>query len=114
MNYYIIPGLKLKEAIGKGSVSLKTLAELTCDYFGMNEADFFSKETKREYAEVRYYFMYIARKSYGHTLADIGRLLNRNHSTVIHGLRTLEDLRFSQDRVSDEINELKMYINKRL
>jgi chromosomal replication initiator protein len=113
MNYYIVPGLKFKEQT-KGMADLKKIAELVCDYFALHEEDFYGKVRKREFVEARSYFMWIAKKSFHYTLADIGRVLGKDHTTVIHGLRTLEDLMFSQERISDEMKELKMYVNKRL
>lgn len=50
-----------------------------------------SKIRIRELVELRFIFCHIARKmAYG--LKDIGLYLNRDHTTVLHGLRTFRNL----------------------
>jgi chromosomal replication initiation ATPase DnaA len=52
--------------------------------------DIIGPERKRPISIVRFCFMYIA-KDYGFTHAAIGRFVNRDHSTVIHGVKCYEN-----------------------
>jgi hypothetical protein len=47
-------------------------------------------ETKRTISIVRFCFMFIANE-YGFTYASIGRFVNRDHSTVIHGVKSYQN-----------------------
>jgi chromosomal replication initiation ATPase DnaA len=51
--------------------------------------DITGPERKRSISVVRFCFMYIA-KEYEFTYAAIGRFVNRDHSTVIHGVNNYE------------------------
>ena len=51
--------------------------------------DITGPERKRSISIVRFCFMYIA-KEYGFTHSVIGRFVNRDHSTVIHGVNNYE------------------------
>ena len=52
--------------------------------------DITGPERKRPISIVRFCLMYIA-KDYGFTHAAIGRFVNRDHSTVIHGVKCYEN-----------------------
>lgn len=67
--------------------SLKALAAEVC-----MEEDFTVEELRGRprgwfYVWPRQYFMYLAIVRYGYTASAVGRFLNRDHSTVIHGVR---------------------------
>jgi chromosomal replication initiation ATPase DnaA len=55
----------------------------------ITQGDIIGLSRQRSVAVVRFCFMYIAHES-GFTLSEIGRFLNRHHSTVIHGVRAFE------------------------
>jgi chromosomal replication initiation ATPase DnaA len=55
----------------------------------ITQSDIIGLSRQRSVAVVRFCFMYIAHES-GFTLSEIGRFLNRHHSTVIHGVRAFE------------------------
>lgn len=46
----------------------------------------------RELVEARHIAFYLMRKLTGLTLTQIGEIFNRDHSTVIYGIETCEDL----------------------
>ena len=52
--------------------------------------DITGPERRRSISVVRFCFMYIA-KEYGFTHSEIGRFVNRDHSTVIHGVKSYEN-----------------------
>ena len=64
---------------------LKAVSEVSMVTLG----DLVGPERKRSISVVRFCFMYIA-KEYEFTHAEIGRFINRDHSTVIHGVKNYE------------------------
>ena len=64
---------------------LKAVSEASMVTMG----DLVGTERKRSISVVRFCFMYIA-KEYGFTHSVIGRFVNRDHSTVIHGVNNYE------------------------
>ncbi len=64
---------------------LKAVSEVSM----VTPGDITGPERKRSISVVRFCFMYIA-KEYDFTHAAIGRFVNRDHSTVIHGVKNYE------------------------
>lgn len=64
---------------------LKAVSEVSM----VTPGDLTGAERKRSISVVRFCFMYIA-KEYEFTHAAIGRFVNRDHSTVIHGVNNYE------------------------
>ena len=50
-----------------------------------------SKSRKRDLVEKRMVLMYTLRKSLGMTLHNIAKAFGKNHATVLHALKTIED-----------------------
>ncbi len=50
-----------------------------------------SKSRKRNLVEKRMVLMYTLRKSLGMTLHNIAKAFGKNHATVLHALKTIED-----------------------
>jgi chromosomal replication initiation ATPase DnaA len=65
---------------------LKAVSEVSM----VTPGDITGPERKRPISIVRFCFMYIA-KDYGFTHAAIGRFVNRDHSTVIHGVKCYQN-----------------------
>ena len=57
-----------------------------CEIAGISIEDARSPSRKREISYRRFHVMAILR-SWGRSLPQIGRILNRDHSTILHGLR---------------------------
>tara|TARA_R110000868_G_scaffold96871_1_gene266472 strand:- start:157 stop:588 length:432 start_codon:yes stop_codon:yes gene_type:complete len=64
---------------------LKAVSEVSM----VTPGDLTGPERKRSISVVRFCFMYIA-KEYEFTHAAIGRFVNRDHSTVIHGVKNYD------------------------
>ena len=58
---------------------------------------------KREIVYKRFYLFAYLRQTYGYSLQRIGRLFDRDHATVIHGLRSYDY--FKDDLLFLEITE---------
>jgi len=50
-----------------------------------------SKSRRRELVEKRMVLAYILRKSLGMTYYDIGDAINKNHASIIHSVKTIEN-----------------------
>lgn len=61
--------------------------------FKIEVAELQSKSRKQSIALPRQIAMYLSRKYTDMPLADIGRAFNRDHSTVVHAIRTITDKR---------------------
>lgn len=70
--------------------TLDNVLEVVCKHFGVSIADLKSKRRDREYAIPRSVYFYIAIKKLKVTTVATGKHVNRDHATVIHGLKMYE------------------------
>ena len=73
------------------NVFLKDYFKEYCEKVEMTTEQLYSKSRKRDLVEKRMSIMYVLRKSVGMTLHTIAESLNKNHATVIHAVKTIED-----------------------
>ncbi len=64
--------------------SLEDIMGLVCRYFSLEAETLASKSRKKVHAYPRNLFSYLCRNHTDSTLEEIGRLINRNHSTVLY------------------------------
>jgi chromosomal replication initiator protein len=70
---------------------LTEILQRVCDSSGIMPHDIISKNRKREIVIARQLFCYITIKYFNYTLVQVGRFLNRHHSTVIHSVNAYTD-----------------------
>lgn len=118
MGYY--PTVITRESVieNKEGIKLLSLNELS-NYFD----DFLpklynkvlplnSKSRNRYIVETRFMFCYIAR-SMKFTLSDIGRFLNRDHTTVMHALSTFNNLYQTDEMFREKYNNIVNHIKQK-
>ena len=87
--------------------NLEIILETISDNYNISESLIKSKSRKDEIVKARHAYFYIAYKISRKGLAEIGRLVNRDHTTVIHGIRKIEgEIDIYQDTFL-EFKELK-------
>ena len=70
---------------------LLEILQKVCDASGIIPHDILSKTRKREVVIARQLFCYLTMTFYNYTLVQVGRFLNRDHSTVIHSVNAYTD-----------------------
>lgn len=87
----------VKEKITK-TVNFDMIVENTAEYYGISPDVIFSKVRVRDIADARQIIMYLCNKHTGLSTPAIGAKLNREHSTVLHGITAVKDrLTYSKD-----------------
>ncbi|MCQ2973514.1 MAG: chromosomal replication initiator protein DnaA [Bacteroidales bacterium] len=77
----------------KNEFSLDYILKVVCNYFKMTPEILNTKSRKREIVQARQLAMYFAKTLTTNSLAVIGMQIgNRDHSTVLHACKTIEDL----------------------
>jgi hypothetical protein len=75
-------------------------------YYGVSLTDLLSCRRGRSVARPRHVAMYLAKELTSFSLPAIGRMLDRDHSTVMHGCRRIATLRLEDAKLDAEISEL--------
>ena len=80
-----IPAKQLEEII----------KEIACKHsmLSVEELQKNNKSKRREYAMPRQVIMYLLHKACKYTVTRIGEKFSKNHATVLHAIRTVENLR---------------------
>jgi chromosomal replication initiator protein len=108
MTYWTAPSRKMSKILKNDQKHARQIIEDVCDFYGLTIAQVKGKFRLRGYVKARFVAIYIVRKRTGLTLKEIGRLFYRDHTSIIHALRTIEEvlsLRFDND-YQDEIKKL--------
>ena len=65
------------------------ILKLVAFHFGVNELDMLSRTRVSKIVEARQSAMYIIRDELNEPLHSVGRFMNKDHSTIIHGCRSI-------------------------
>ena len=72
------------------TVLMKTVAEMVATKTGYNWFELRSDRRERPLANARHLFWYMAKEFTGGTMSHLGRLLDKDHTSVIHGIRRIK------------------------
>lgn len=61
-----------------------------CTHFGIAEAEVLGDGRTKTVVHIRHLAMYFVRRECALSLVEIGRMFNKDHSSVVHGVRRIE------------------------
>lgn len=79
---------------------------IVADHFGVSLDKMFSKDRHREITFARQVAMYLLRRKRRMTLKGVAAVFNRDHTTAIHSLQTVNDLMFTDPAIKNDVNLL--------
>ena len=92
-------------------ISIDKIQTVTSNFFSISMSDMLSQRRSRPLARPRQMAMYLAKKLTTRSLPEIGRKFsNRDHTTVIHAVKTIEKLIENNDDMRKNAEELKSLI----
>jgi chromosomal replication initiator protein len=92
---------------GEKRVTVDDIQKATADHFGMKQADLISERRNRAIARPRQAAMWLAKQLTTRSLPDIGRRFGgRDHTTVLHAVRRIEELRAADPQLSRDLETL--------
>ena len=88
-------------------ITIDEIQRKTADYYGLKLADLLSPRRAREVARPRQVAMYLAKKLTPRSLPEIGRRFGgRDHTTVMHGVKRIEELRVADTELNGDVAKL--------
>lgn len=92
-------------------ITIDEIMRHTADFYGMRLPDMTSERRARAVARPRQVAMYLAKRLTTRSLPEIGRKFGgRDHTTVLHAVRRIENLRSTDSTLDDEIVRLQRMI----
>ncbi|WP_428644415.1 chromosomal replication initiator protein DnaA [Roseibium sp.] len=94
------------------SIKVEEIQQVVCKHYSVTKADLLSSCRARTLVRPRQIAMYIAKVITGRSLPEIGRRFgNRDHTTVLHAVRKIEDMVRKDKSLAQEIELLKRLIH---
>jgi len=87
-------------------ISPQVILDESARYFGLTRDDLGSKSRSRPLTTARHIAMYLLRELSGLSLIKIGELLDRDHSTALHGIKKIEGLMPARGSTYRQVQEL--------
>jgi chromosomal replication initiator protein len=95
----------------KRNLSIEEIQRIVCDHFNIPEDLIRAKNRKKEVALARQISMCLSKRMTSHSLKTIGlHFGGRDHSTVVHAIQTIEELRKMDKAIKDHLLALERKI----
>ena len=107
--------LVLKDIINSNNkqISIETIQSVVASYFKISLKEMLSPRRSRSLVRPRHIAMYLSKKHTTKSLPDIGRnFSNRDHTTVIHAVKTVEKLMGEEKTYVQDIDQIKNQLFK--
>ena len=89
-------------------ITVDKIQNVVSNYFNISLSDMLSQRRSRPLARPRQIAMYLAKKMTSRSLPEIGRrFANRDHTTVIHAVKTITRLSEQDDEMKKNISQIK-------
>ena len=89
-------------------ITVDKIQNVVSNHFNISLTDMLSQRRSRPLARPRQIAMYLAKKMTTRSLPEIGRrFANRDHTTVIHAVKTITRLSEQDDEMKKNINQIK-------
>jgi len=88
-------------------VTIENIQKVVAEYYKIRMNELVSKKRTRSVARPRQVAMSLAKELTGHSLPEIGSAFGgRDHTTVIHAYRKVDELRRSDRKIDEDMNNL--------
>ena len=88
-------------------ITVDEIQKTVADHFAMKQVDLLSERRTRAVARPRQIAMYLCKQHTTRSYPDIGRRFGgRDHTTVLHGVRKIEELLASDEQIAKDVEAL--------
>ncbi len=89
-------------------ITVEEIQRKVADHYNIRLSDLIGPKRVRTFARPRQVAMYLAKQLTSRSLPEIGRRFGgRDHTTVMHGVRRIEDLRTKDSQIADDLELLR-------
>tara|TARA_B100000963_G_scaffold235127_1_gene205497 strand:+ start:1451 stop:2851 length:1401 start_codon:yes stop_codon:yes gene_type:complete len=97
--------------LAENKVTIDLIQTLVCKFFKISKNEMLSSRRSRYLVRPRQTAIYLTKILTSKSLPEIGReFSNRDHTTIIHSVKTIEKLKIQDPQMVDNINKLKNQI----
>jgi chromosomal replication initiator protein len=89
-------------------VTVEEIQRKVSDHYNIRLSDMVGPKRVRNFARPRQIAMYLSKQMTSRSLPDIGRRFGgRDHTTVMHGVKKIEELMITDSQIADDIELLR-------
>ncbi|MCR9148304.1 MAG: chromosomal replication initiator protein DnaA [Rhodobacteraceae bacterium] len=89
-------------------ITVEEIQRRVSDYYKIRLSDIIGPKRLRAYARPRQVAMYLCKHLTSRSLPDIGRRFGgRDHTTVIHGVKRIEELKLTDGQIAEDVENLR-------
>ena len=89
-------------------ITVEEILRKVSDHYNIRLSDLIGPKRLRTYARPRQMAMYLAKQMTQRSLPEIGRRIGgRDHTTVMHGVRKIEELRLKDSQIAEDLELLR-------
>ncbi len=89
-------------------ITVEEIQRQVADYYNIRMSDIIGPKRLRTYARPRQVAMYLAKQLTSRSLPEIGRRFGgRDHTTVMHGVRRIEELKSTDGQIAEDVEMLR-------
>ena len=97
--------------LAENKVTIDTIQTIVCKFFKISKNEMLSSRRSRYLVRPRQTAIYLTKALTSKSLPEIGReFSNRDHTTIIHSVKTIEKLKEKDPEIIENINKLKSQI----
>ena len=93
--------------VSKTQVTFELIAEKVCEHYNIDTELIYGKSRKREISDARQIVMYLSKKLTQLSSTNIGTRLSRNHATVLHACKTIEERLSIEKALHEDIEKIE-------
>ncbi|MFA3919174.1 chromosomal replication initiator protein DnaA [Ruegeria hyattellae] len=89
-------------------ITVEEIQRKVSDYYNIRLSDIIGPKRLRSYARPRQIAMYLCKQLTSRSLPEIGRRFGgRDHTTVMHGVRRIEELKLTDGQIAEDVEMLR-------
>ena len=102
----------LVQGVEPRRIKIEDILRIVSRHFGVSKGDLLSQRRHRSVVWPRQIGMYLAKQLTARSLPEIGRRFgNRDHTTVLHAIRKIDNELSGNTRLREELEELKKLLS---
>ncbi len=91
-------------------ITVEMIIKIVCEHFNVPQTDIYSKKRSKDISQTRFIIMYLSRQMTDKTMKEIGQILNKDHSTIIHGLKEMDKKLTTDENLRKTVETLQKKI----
>jgi chromosomal replication initiator protein len=107
VNYYALPGMKTYRNIKVQVIDKENIIRVVCEHFDYTVDQLKEQDRHRPFVFARNCLTYFLFKYTRMSKVEIGKLLGKHHTSIIHSLRALQDLADTEESVNETISDIR-------